>query len=271
MTKLGHIIAINNQKGGVGKTTSVVNLGKNTAEKKYRVAVVDVDPQGDLTTAMYPGDELPDGVEVETPEGLRPGMVNSYIFFKGNNMPTPDTIEFGDGYSIDIFPTSTQLGNLEKDGFEVIQTFRDKLRKLSSEYDFIFIDTPPGVGNLQTAALAAATKVLIPTQLEAFSMKNLDKLVGMIGNLKQTGNPELELLGIFATASKAQKTKLMNFYSEELEEDFSNLVFNSEITVSTDVATALAMGKSIHEHKPKAKQTLQYKALSDEIFERLGL
>ena len=271
MKHLGHIIAINNQKGGVGKTTSVVNLGKNIAEKGYKVALIDIDPQSDLTTAIYPADELPEGVEIETPEGLRPGMKNSYIFFKGENMPVADTIVFGADVGIDIFPTTSQLANLEKDGFEVISTFQEKVRTLAEDYDFILIDTPPGMGNLQTAALAAATKVLIPTTLETFSIKNLNKLIAMIGNLKKTGNPEVEILGIFATASKAQKTKLMNHYLGELAEDFPGMIFKSEITSSTDVATALALGMSINEYKPKAKQAKQFKDLTKEILEGVGV
>ena len=270
MSYLGHIIAINNQKGGVGKTTSVVNIGKNIVEKGFKVALIDIDPQSDLTTAIYPGDDLPEGVEIETPEGLRPGMVNSYIFFKGNNVPSPSTVPFGNNLEIDVFPTTSQLANLEKDGFEVISTFQQKIRALSEHYDFIIIDTPPGMGNLQTSALAAATKVIIPTTLETFSIKNLNKLVAMVGNLKKTGNPEIELLGIFATASKAQKTNLMKHYLDELADDFPGMVFKSEITSSTDVATALALGKSINEYKPKAKQAKQFQDLTKEILDGVG-
>jgi chromosome partitioning protein len=267
---MGRIIAIANRKGGVAKSTTAINLGRTLAKKGKRVCLIDLDSQGDLTTLTYPTEEFPEGMEERLRTGaIEPGITNSYILFHGDVMPEPDTVTMACGKTIDIIPTTSQLARIEQEDLSCIHNFRSKVRKLSEGYDYIIIDTPPAAGTLQTSALAAAYHVLLPVQLEALSIKNGKELIKLVAGLKQVANPELELLGILMTLTDKQKTNIMKVFSDRLIRDYGDLVLKTEITRSTHIVTASALGLSIAEHMPKAQQAEQYESLTDEIEARI--
>jgi len=270
---LGQVLVIVNQKGGVGKTTTSANLGKNLAAIGRKVVVVDIDPQCDLTDLLYAAEETPDELTFQMPGGsIEPGLVNSYMLFQQNSTLKTAKIEVGKGKVLEVIPTTSHLARIDKEDLSAITIFRDKVRGLAKDVDYVILDCPPGMGNIQTAALAAAHKVIIPTELESLSVKNIEKLMIIIGNLKKHMNPEIEMLGILKTRTKTDKTKtkIMKHYNQELKDDYPGLIFETEITSGTDVSTATAMGMSIHEYKPKSKQALQYMDLTKEIDGRIA-
>ena len=274
MTKqvLGQVFVVVNQKGGVGKTTTSANLGKNLASLGRKVIIVDIDPQGDLTDLIYAALEAPAELIFKMPGGsIEPGVVNSYMLFQQESTPKTAKVEVGKDKVVEVIPTTSHLARIDKEDLSAITIFRDKVRELAKEVDYVILDCPPGMGNIQTAALAAAHKVIIPTELESLSVKNIDKLKVIIGNLKKHMNPEIELLGILKTRTKTDKskTKIMKHYNQELKDDYPGLLFETEITSGTDVSTATAMGMSIHEYKPKSKQAIQYMDLTKEIDQRV--
>ncbi len=270
---LGQVLVIVNQKGGVGKTTTSANLGKNLAAIGRKVVVVDIDPQCDLTDLLYAAEETPDELTFQMPGGsIEPGLVNSYMLFQQNSTLKTAKIEVGKGKVLEVIPTTSHLARIDKEDLSAITIFRDKVRGLAKDVDYVILDCPPGMGNIQTAALAAAHKVIIPTELESLSVKNIEKLMIIIGNLKKHMNPEIEMLGILKTRTKTDKTKtkIMKHYNQELKDDYPGLIFETEITSGTDVSTATAMGMSIHEYKPKSKQAIQYMDLTKEIDGRIA-
>ena len=252
---MGSIIAIANQKGGVGKTTTTANLGASLALRGARVLLVDMDPQGNLTAAF--GHQPKDGQTVA--EALLDRKVP---------LPIVSVTEPG-GAMLDLVPASVQLAAAEallanKLGREL--RLRDALGTVSDRYEFVLIDTPPSLGLLTSNALVAAQKVIIPTEARYFSLQGLQMLQESIEETLYL-NPKLEVLGI--VLSKLDKRlKEERTVSSYLRDQWGTLVFNTEISTNSKILEAASVGVSVFSHPGAERAVGSYRDLADEVAAR---
>lgn len=242
-------IAVINQKGGVGKTTSVVNIAAGLARKKRKVLVIDLDPQAHLTYSLgISADDL---------------QVSVYNLLKGEN-DLGETILESQG--LKILPASIDLAAAEMElstevGREAL--LKNILEQISG-MDFIFIDCPPNLGLLTLNALTAAKEVLIPLQAEYLSIKGLQKLTDMVEKVKARVNPDLEVTGIIATLYD-NRLKLHNEVFENLRRYFGDKLFKTFIRRNIALAEAASFGQPIFDYAPRSHGAHDYAALCQEI------
>jgi chromosome partitioning protein len=248
-------IAVANQKGGVGKTTTVVNLGVVLAELGQRTLVVDFDPQGALSAGL--------GVDSYALEEtvwdalLDPGY------------PVERIVHSCRTY-LDLLPANSKLASAE---LELIAEFRREfaldrvLEPLKSAYDIILIDCPPSLGLLTTNALCAAQELLIPLQCEFFAMRGIRLLLGAIERIQQRLNPELEIVGILATMYSTRTVHAREVLSET-REVFGAKVFDVVVYKSIRFAEASVAGQAMAEYASDHKGTMAYRALAQELLQR---
>lgn len=264
MTK---IIAVSNQKGGVGKTTTSANLAWGLMGRGYKVAAIDLDPQGNLTDLMIESSVDKQGMCHEAPEGLRPGFFNSYMFLVEGGLP-----KCFDSSGVDVYPTTKHLSEIvERETDQVIKTFRSKLMNVCAEndYDYVVIDTLPSLTSLQLAAVSCATHILIPTIFDAFSVQGIDSLLEVCSLAKKYYNPQMEIVGIFNALGEPRETNNEAVWGVQCSEAFGELMMESKITTSVKVRESSTFRKSIFEYAPKSKQAEQFNALIDEVLSKL--
>ncbi len=248
-------LAIANQKGGVGKTTSAVNLSSYLAKRGYRVLLVDFDPQGNATSGL--------GVEA-----LEEGKDLFDMFF--GRVSLKDVITPSAVPGVDVAPSSKDLVGVEIElgkipGRELILSSEIKL--LSSRYDVILIDCPPSSGLLSLNALGAADQVLVPLQAEYYALEGLSALMDTIDFVQNTYNPELSILGVFITMYDS-RTNLSRDVLDEAREHFGELAFKSFIPRSIRLSEAPSHGIPIDMYDPNCRGARAYEALALEIEER---
>lgn len=241
-----------NQKGGVGKTTSVVNIGAGLAGLKQKVLLVDLDPQAHLTYSL--------GVKADELE------VTVHELLKGDSTFEETLIEAS---SMKMIPASIDLASAEIEfstevGREAF--LRNVLEKVSG-FDFILLDCPPNLGLLTLNALTAAKEVFVPLQAEYLSIKGLNKLMSMIEKVQSRINPALEVTGIIATLYD-QRLKLHREVFENLGEFFGDKLFKTFIRRNVALAEASSFGQSIYEYAPNSNGAEDYRALCKEILKR---
>ena len=259
MLRESRITAICNQKGGVGKTVTAVNLGIGLAREGKRVLLVDVDSQGSLTASM--GYQHPDQMENTLASIL--GRIIS-------DEPVPP----GEGIihhmeGVDLLPANIELSGLEVTLVNTMSRetiLREYLNSVRDEYDVILLDCCPSLGMLTINALAAADEVLIPTQAHYLSIKGMEQLIRTISNVKRKINPGLEIAGILITMADMRTN-----YSREIIDLLRNTygsklrIFDSIIPLSIRAAETSAEGRSIYLHDPAGKVSAAYAALTREV------
>jgi chromosome partitioning protein len=255
---MGSTIAIANQKGGVGKTTSTVSLGAQFATFGVRTLVVDFDPQGSATSglgcALHPeGEDLYD------------------VFFGRRSLA--DVVVTTAVPQLDLVPASRDLVGLEieigkKPGRELI--LKSELSLLRTRYDLVLIDCPPSSGLLTLNALGAADSILIPLQAEYYSLEGLSQLMNTVGFVQQTFNPALVLLGLFVTMFDG-RTNLAAQVEGEARAHFAQKMFDTRIPRSVKLSECPSHGVPICLYDPNSPGARAYKALSLEVAGRLGL
>ncbi|OZC34604.1 hypothetical protein B9Q17_10075 [Marinobacter vinifirmus] len=262
---MAKIAAVSNQKGGVGKTTVTVNLGKNLAYMGKRVLLIDNDPQGNLTMAIF-GDELPpEIVEWDGAGASAPGGSNAYnLYIEGAEVRPVPAIE-----NLHVIGASKHLSEVSTKPFEVIFDFKEKIEALRDQYDYILIDCLPSFGTLQTAAHMTADYLVIPTHLEDFSVAGIDEQMKTATNTKRRLNPGLSLLGILANEVSSQRVLVEEHFYNQLVEKYGEYLFKTKITKSTKVKESHAMRKSISEYKQNSDQARQYMEFTKEFIERV--
>ena len=259
MSEMAKITAICNQKGGVGKTVTAVNLGIGLARAGKKVLLVDMDAQGSLTASL--GYQRPDQME------------NTLATILGRII-LDEPVSPGEGIlhqaeAVDLLPANIELSGLEVTLVNTMSRetiLRDYLNSVRDQYDVILLDCCPSLGMLTINALAAADQVLIPMQAHYLSIKGLEQLIRTISNVKRKINSGLEIAGILITMADLRTT-----YSREIIELLRDSygdklrIFNSIIPQSIRAAETSAEGRSIYLHDPAGKVSAAYASLTREV------
>jgi len=251
---MNKIIAVLNQKGGVGKTTTVINCAAYLAKQGHSVLIVDLDPQGNATSGV--------GIDKQTLDST----VYDILF---ETITTTSLIKDTSIAGLHILPTNSQLAAAEVDlAGEKHREYRLKKALQGLEYDFIFIDCPPSLGLLSLNALTAADLVLVPVQAEYYALEGLGQLLDVVGRVRQGLNDRLELLGIVITMYDS-RTSLSDQVVQEVKKHFGAKLLNTIIPRNVRLAEAPSFGKSIVEHDKWSKGARSYKSLAKEVEQRV--
>ena len=249
------VIAVINQKGGVGKTTSVINLSAYLARAGHSVLIVDADPQGNSTSGL----------------GIDKHNLDSTLYdVLFNRAEVSACIRPTNSHGVFLLPANSSLAAAEVE--LVNEVGRElKLRNVLSglEYDYILIDCPPSLGLLSINGLTAASDVLVPVQTEYYAMEGLSLLLDTIQKVKAALNPDLNLLGIVLTMYDS-RTSLAEQVETEVKKHFGAKVFSTVIPRNVRLAEAPSFGRSIMEHDKWSKGARAYKALAKELEKRLN-
>jgi chromosome partitioning protein len=246
---VGQVIALANQKGGVAKTTTTLNLAVAMKEMGHHVLIVDLDPQGNLT--MSQGMD-PDSVE----QSMFDVLVHSH--------PIDEVISRAE---VDIAVSSIDLAGAELALSSMIgreRALQKALLPVRSEYDFILVDTPPSLGLLTINALTAADSVIVPVQCEYLSLRGLVQLEGTLTMIRENLNPSVEIRGILPTMFDARTVHAREAV-EMLKENFGDLVFETRIRKTVRYAEAPVEGSSVLKYEPSGSAAEAYRDLAKEV------
>jgi chromosome partitioning protein len=247
------VLAIANQKGGVGKTTTAINLGAALAAMERRVLLVDCDPQGNATRGV--------GVEAETP--------HLYQVLVGEAAMGQVVRETGFPY-LDLVPAARDLVGIEVE-FVGLEGWEGRLGQALDEvrdrYDAILLDCPPSLGHLTVSALSAADGVLVPLQCEYFALEGISALVSTVRRIQTTVNSRLRIAGILLTMYD-ERTNRSKDVAQEIRRHFSRQVFDTVVPRNVRLAEAPSYGRPILAYDIKSRGAKAYLALAREVLER---
>lgn len=255
---MGKIITIANQKGGVGKTTTAINLAACLAVLEYKTLLIDADPQGNATS----------GVGVD-PRTLKGGLYECTI---QQCSPKPFILKT-DTPHLDILPTNADLAGLEIELVNLSQRehmMKRVLQPLKDEYDFIIMDCCPSLGLIVINSLCAADSVLIPVQCEYFALEGMGQLLQTVKFVQTHLNTNLDIEGVLLTMFDG-RLRLANQVVEEVKMHFQDMVFDTIIQRLTKLAEAPSFGKTIIMHDASGKGSTNYLNLARELLQRNGL
>lgn len=254
-------MAVVNQKGGTGKTTTCENLGIGLAREGKKVLLVDTDPQASLTISM--GNPRPDELDVTLSDLMKKVMEEKPI------EPGEEILSHGEG--VDLLPANIELSGLEVSLVNSMSRetiLKQYLDSVKDRYDYVLLDCMPSLGMLTINALAASNEVLIPVQAQYLSAKGLEQLLQTISKVRRQINPRLKIEGILLTMVDS-RTNYAKEISALIRDTYGRKikVFETDIPHSVRVAEISAEGKSIFLHDPKGKVADAYRALTKEVLE----
>ncbi len=249
---MGRIIAVANQKGGVGKTTTVINLAAYLADSGKRVLAIDIDPQGNSTTGL--------GVDKQS-------MTVSIYDVLLESESIMEALVPTDVVGLHLVPATLDLAGAE---LELSQTpgremrLRNALQSIKDRYDYIFVDCPPSLGLLTINALCAADRVMIPMQCEFFALEGLSQLLSTIDLVTARLNHRLQLEGIVLTMYDG-RTNLAGQVAQEVRHHFASKVYSAVIPRTVRLSEAPSHGLPIMRYDPKSRGAEGYRALAEEV------
>lgn len=252
---MSKIIAIANQKGGVGKTTTCMNMATFAALMGKKVLAVDIDPQGNCSTGL----------------GIQKSALKAsvYTVLSGETAPKSAIVSTA-VKNLDILPSNIDLAGAEVELVSVDdreKVLKRVLNSLRNDYDYIFIDCPPSLGLLTVNALASADSILIPIQGEFFALEGLSQLLNTIKLAKKFLNPSLTIEGVVLTMYDG-RSKLVQSVAEEIHKFFGNKVFTTKIPRNVRLGEAPSYGMPIALYEPRSLGSIAYKGLTEEFFIR---
>jgi chromosome partitioning protein len=252
---MARIIAIANQKGGVGKTTTCVNLAAALADMNYHTLMVDLDPQGNASVGC--------GIDVRSLEISALEVLQA-------ECDIPDAVVHSETLAMDILPsnadlTAAEISLLQVDGREF--RLKEALEKVAHQYTWIIIDCPPSLNMLTLNALTAANSVLIPMQCEYYALEGMASLLETIEQVRNSVNPGLDIEGILRTMYDS-RNNLSGAVSEQLIEHFGDQVYRTLIPRNVTVAEAPSYGLPVLRYAPASKGALAYLGLAGELLRR---
>ena len=243
------VIVLANQKGGVAKTTTTLNLGVAFAEQGYKVLLIDLDPQGNLTMS----------------QGLNPDSIEQSMFdVLVHRMPMDQVIV---AREVDVAVSSIDLAGADMALSSQIgreRALEKALAPIRDRYDYIFIDTPPSLGLLTINAFVAATGVIVPVQTEYLSLRGLVQLENTLAMVRENLNPKVEIVGIVPTMYDKRITHSREA-DEILRENFGDLVYNTRIRKTVRFAEAPVKGSSVLAYDPEGDAAMLYRDLAKEV------
>ncbi|MBO4637209.1 MAG: ParA family protein [Clostridiales bacterium] len=249
------VIAIANQKGGVGKTTTTVSLAAYLGKKRKKVLVLDLDPQGNATSGL----------------GIDKGQIEDSIYdVIINDIDITDVICETSAKNVDICPTNINLAGAELELVSAIsreQVLKNALKPVLDDYDFIIIDCPPSLGLLTINALTASNGIIIPIQGEYYALEGLTQLIDTVNVVKKKLNPDISIMGVVLTMFD-RRTQLTRQVKEEVENYFGDKVFKTHIPRNVRLAEAPSHGLSICDYDASSKGGKAYEELAAEVIRK---
>lgn len=256
--KIMKIMVIANQKGGVGKTTTAVNLAayiaENGKQENTRVLAIDLDPQGNMTSGL--------GAKGRFEKSIYDAIINDE---DPNDIIIPTVVE-----NLDVMPSSISLSGAEVELVNVMareQVLKGVIARIKNEYDYVIIDCPPSLGLLTLNALTAANTLLVPIQCEYYALEGLAQLMNTVKLVRKRLNPGLEVEGVVMTMYDA-RTNLSAQVVNEVKKFFKNKVYNTIIPRSIKLGEAPSFGLPINKYDPKCSGAQAYKQLAAEVTDK---
>ena len=251
---MGTIYAVANQKGGVGKTTTAVNLAACVAEADYRALVVDIDPQCNATVGL----------------GLAKNLEPTIYDVLAGDAAVTEAIRSTDVERLDVIPSTTDLAGAgielpRLDGWE--GRLRDAIAPLRDEYAFTLLDCPPSLGPLTVCALAAADRLIVPVQTEYYALEGVAALLDSVAMIQRELNPRLTVAGMLLTMHDG-RTRLSRDVERDLREHFPKLVFDTVIPRNVRISEAPSFGRPVIHHDPHSAGAGAYFDLAKEVAAR---
>ena len=252
---MGKIIAIVNQKGGVAKTTTAINLSAAIAQRGHHTLLVDLDPQGNATSGL----------------GIDRRQIEHCVYdLLINDAPLEAVLLHTDYQQLDLIPATIQLAGAEVELVSAISRenrLRQILRPQKERYDYIFIDCPPSLGLLTINALSAADRALLPLQCEYYALEGVTQLLNTYEMIRKNLNPDLEIEGVLLTMFDA-RTNLSSQVADEARNYFGRKVYDTQISRSVRLSEAPSHGLPGIIYDPKSRGAVEYQALADEFLSR---